>query len=242
MTTTATTMTTREILDQLKSLGSDSYKKVLLNHGIKEPFFGVKVGELKKIQKRVKKDHQLALELYDTGNYDAQYLAGLLADETKITKKDLARWLAKSNCGAICGSIVSWLAAESAHGRDLALEWIESSKEYTAEAGWVTLSLWVALKDDDELDHDELKQLLKRVERTIHEQPNHARYGMNGFVIAVGTYVPALTKLATQTAERIGEVSVDMGNTSCEVPYAPDYIAKAQKRGVIGKKRKSARC
>src|SRR6266496_3864313 len=85
-------MTATEILDELQSLGSPSIKKVLLNHGAREPFFGVKVGDLKKIQKRVKKDYQLALDLYATGNSDAMYLAGLIADDAKMTKKDLQRW------------------------------------------------------------------------------------------------------------------------------------------------------
>jgi hypothetical protein len=79
-------------------------------------------------------------------------------------------------------------------------------------------------------------------EQTIHEQPNRARHAMNGFVIAVGTYVPALTDLAIATGKKIGKVSVDMGNTECKVPSSPEYIEKAQKRGTIGKKRKTARC
>jgi 3-methyladenine DNA glycosylase AlkD len=93
---------------------------VLLNHGIKEPVFGVKIEELKKIQKRVKKDYHLALSLYDTSIYDAQYLAGLIADETKMTEKDLRHWLAKGNCMTLCGTIVAWVAAESMHGHKLA--------------------------------------------------------------------------------------------------------------------------
>ena len=75
-------MTAQEILDEIKPLGSDSYKRLLMtNYGVKEPVFGVKIGDLKKIQKRIKMDYQLALDLYDTGNYDAMYLAGLIADE-----------------------------------------------------------------------------------------------------------------------------------------------------------------
>ena len=57
---------------------------------------------------------------------------------------------------------------------------------------------------------------------------------MNGFVIAVGSYVRSLTDLALQTAQKIGEVSVDVGDTSCKVPYAPDYIEKVQKKGAVG--------
>jgi hypothetical protein len=124
----------------------------------------------------------------------------------------------------------------------LALEWIDSEKECVAEAGWLTLSSIVSVKDDEELDVPALKRLLQRVQKTIHKAPNAVRYTMNAFVIAVGSYVPALTKLALEVGEKIGTVEVDMGNTACEVPFAPDYIRKVQKRGGIGKKRKSAKC
>src|ERR1700741_757308 len=125
-------MTAEEIVKQIKPLGTVSYKKVLRNHGIPEPFFGVKIEELKKIQKRVKKDYQLALDLYATGNYDAQYLAGLIADEAKMTKQDFKNWLAKANCSAVCNYGAAAVAAEGKHGWDLALEWIDSKKEDVA--------------------------------------------------------------------------------------------------------------
>src|SRR3984893_10514111 len=109
-------MTTKEILAELKPLGSDSYKKVIFNHGVKEPCFGVKVGDLQKIQKRIKKDYQLALDLYDTGNYDALSLAGLIADDAQTTKKALQRWIANATHSPLAGSTVPWVAAGSPHG------------------------------------------------------------------------------------------------------------------------------
>jgi 3-methyladenine DNA glycosylase AlkD len=235
-------MTADAILKQLKSLGADSYKKVLFNHGAKEPVFGVKIEELKKIQKRVKKDYQLALELFESGVYDAQYLAGLIADEAKMTKKDLRYWLAKANCLPISGCTVAAVAAESKHGWELALEWIDSTKETIAATGWETLSFLVGIKEDADLDLTRVKKLLQHVEKNIHSAPNRVRYSMNGFVIAVAAYVKPLAELAMKAAEKIGVVNVDMGNTACKVPFAPDYIKKIQKRGAIGKKRKSARC
>src|SRR5437762_13404562 len=68
-------MTAEQIVGELKSLGNDNYKRILFNHGIQEPCYGVKIEEMKKIQKRIKKDYRLALDLYDTGIYDAMYLA-----------------------------------------------------------------------------------------------------------------------------------------------------------------------
>ena len=201
-----------------------------------------KIEELKKYQKRIKKDYQLALDLYDTGIYDAMYLAGLIADDGKMTEKDLRHWLKRAHCSALASYTVAWVAAESHHGSTLALDWIESADENTATAGWATLSSLVAIKDDADLDLAELKGLLERVQKTIHQQPNRVRYVMNSFVIATGSYVSTLTDQAIKTAKKVGPVTVEMGGTSCKVPSAVEYIEKVRKRGAIGKKRKSVRC
>jgi len=235
-------MTAKEILEEIRPLGSDGYKRVMFNHGIKEPCFGVKISHLQKIVRRIKKDYQLALDLYDTGNYDAMYLAGLIADDARMTKKDLRHWVAKAYCGALGGTTVAWVTAGSKHGWKLGLEWIDSKSPLIAVAGWGTLSSLVSIKNDTELDLAELKRLLQRVQKTIHQAPDAVRYQMNVFVIAVGSYVQPLTATVIQTAEKIGPVTADLGNNSCQVPFAPDYIRKVQQRGTIGKKRKSAKC
>jgi 3-methyladenine DNA glycosylase AlkD len=235
-------VTAKEIVEQFRGLGSEGYKKTMLNHGAKEPIFGVKVEHMKKLQKRIKKDYQLALDLYETGISDAMYFAGLIADDEKMTKKDLQRWVEKAYFPLLSESTVPWVAAEGPHGREMALQWIESKKENIAAAGWATLSSLVSIKNDAELDLAELQKLLQRVQKSIHDQPTRVRYTMNGFVIAVGSYVKSLTDLAIQTAGKIGSVSVEMGGTACKVPSAAEYIKKVQLRGSIGKKRKSAKC
>ncbi len=235
-------MTAEDIIQELEPLGTEGYRKVMRNQGVPEPILGVKIEELKKIQKRIKKDYQLALDLYDTGISDAMYLAGLIADDLKMTRKDLNHWVEKAHSAIISEYTVPWVAAGSKHGRELAQEWIESDKETVAAAGWATFSSLVSTKADADLDLPELRQLLQRVETTIHEQPNRVRYVMNGFVIAVGGYVRELTELALQTAAKIGRVTVDMGGTACKVPSAPEYIQKVHDRGSLGKKRKTAKC
>jgi DNA alkylation repair enzyme len=235
-------MTAAQIVAEITPLGRESYRRVIFKHGVKEPCLGVKIEELKKIQKRVKMDYRLALELYDTGIYDAQYLAGLIADDARMTPRDLQHWIATANSEPIASSTVPWVAAGSPHGWDIALEWIESKTAREAVAGWTTLSGLVAVNADAELALPKLKQLLARVGKTIHAQPDSVRYAMNGFVISLGAYVAPFTDLAIQTAEKIGTVEVDMRDTACKVPFAPDYIRKIQQRGTIGKKRKTVKC
>lgn len=235
-------MTATEILVEIEPLGTEGYRKVMRNHGVKDPIFGVKIEELKKIQKRVKKDYSLANELYATGVYDAQYLAGLIADDLAMSKADLHRWLQTANSAPISENTVAWVAAESNHGWEVALEWIDSADEATATAGWCTLSGLAAIREDKDLDLAALAQLLDRVRTTIHQQPNRVRYSMNGFVISVGSYVRELSDLAIRTGAEMGKVTVDMGATACKVAYAPEYIGKATQRGSLGKKRKTIKC
>ena len=235
-------MTVNEIMAELEQYGNESTKKVFLKHGAKEPFFGVKVADLKKIVKKVKKNHDLSLALYGTGNGDAMYLAGLIADEKKISKKDLNTWVKKAEWQMISEYTVAWIASESDHGMELALDWIESKKEHIAACGWSTLSSIMSIKKDEELNLDKFRELLGRVEKTIHGQPNRVKYTMNGFVIAAGSFVPGLTELAKTVAEAIGKVKVDMNGTACKVPLAGAYIQKVIDKGRLGIKKKMARC
>lgn len=239
---TATKLTLKDVMAELKKLGTEQTKKTLSRHGAREPFFGVKVGDLKTIQKKIKKDHQLALELYATGNSDAMYLAALISDPQAMTKSDLNKWARGAYWYMLSCYTVPWVTSESRFGRELALEWIGSDEEMIATAGWSTYGCLVALKPDEELDFVELEKLLNRVKTEIGSAKNRVRYAMMHFVIAVGGYVAALTAKAKATAKAIGPVEVDMGDTSCKVPDAFAYIAKIESMGRIGKKRKTVMC
>ena len=235
-------MTSKEIISELEKMGSPSIKKTLLNHGAKEPFFGVKISDLKPLQKKIKKDYKLSMELYDSGISDARYLAGLIADESKMTKADIQHWADGANWPMLTESTVPWVASESAFGYELGKEWIDATSENIASAGWCTLSCLVALKPDDELNIPEILKLMKRVEKEIHKAPNRVRYTMNGFILSVGAYVKELTQTAINTANRIGEVTVHMGDTACKVPDVVSYLSKMEQAGKIGKKKKTVKC
>lgn len=235
-------MTVQEIMDDLKAHGSDSIKKILLKHGVKEPFFGVKIEYMKPIQKNVKMNYQLAKGLYATGNADAMYLAGLIADDEKMTRDDLQIWAKQAVSNNISEYTVPWVATGNRNGFELALEWIDSPEEYIAACGWSTLSNIVSFKPDDQLDVAELKRLLERVAKNIHTSPNRVRSTMNGFLIALGTYVTPLSEEVIATAKNIGAVMVEKEGTACKVPDAVEYIMKAKNKGTLGKKKKAVKC
>jgi len=208
-----------------------------------ENMYGVSVADLKVIAKTIKGQQALACELYATGNMDAMYLAGMVADGSKMTAKELNAWAeGAANLQMIAEYTVPWVTVENSTGRELALQWMKSKKERVACAGWCTYSGLVTTKPDDALDLAEIEGLLGKVVKEIKGAQNRVRYTMNGFVIAVGIYMKPLSKQAKAAARQIGVVSVDVGDTACDVPVATARIEKIETSGRAGQKRKTIRC
>lgn len=235
-------MTLNEVMSDLERLGTEQTRKTYRNHGANGNLFGVKVGDMKVVAKKIKGQQSLALELYRTGNLDAMYLAGLVADGNKMSRKDLSGWAKAASWSMISEYTVPWVTAESPFARELALEWMSSPKDSVAASGWNTYAGLMGLKADAELDLAEIRGLLDRIPDEIHAAPNRVRFCMNNFVIAAGTAVKPLLAKAKAAAKRIGTVEVDMGKTACKVPPALDAIAKVESMGRIGVKRKTIKC
>jgi 3-methyladenine DNA glycosylase AlkD len=236
--------TVASIMAELKKKGKESTRKIYARHGMAtENMYGVSVADLKVIAKTIKGQQALACELYATGNMDAMYLAGMVADGSNMTAKELNAWAeGAANLQMIAEYTVPWVTVENSHARDLAMQWIKSKKEHVASSGWCTFSGLVATKPDDELDLTEIERLLGLIVKEIKSAQNRERYTMNGFVISVGSYVKPLAKQAKNAARKIGAVSVDVGETACQVPLAIAYIEKNEAAGRAGKKRKTIRC
>jgi len=235
-------MTLDEVMKELAAKATPSTRRTYLRHGAPEPVFGVRIGDLKPLQKKLKGRQDLALALYATKNSDAMYLAGLIADGKQMTRRQLDQWAAGATWHMIAGCTVAWVAAEHPDAIAIASEWIDSPRELTATAGWATLASVVATVPDTDLPMKPLGGLLDRCARTIQTAPNRVRYVMNSFVICCGTYVAPLADKAIATARKIGRVEVDMGDTDCQVPDAESYIHKSRRGAAVAPKRKTTRC
>ncbi|MBM82604.1 MAG: DNA alkylation repair protein [Planctomycetaceae bacterium] len=236
--------TLKSVMSELKKLGNERTRAAFIRHGCPEDrLFGVSVADMKAVAKKIKGEQQLACDLYETGNLDAMYLAGLVADGSQMTKKQLDSWIKLAgSLPMISEYTVPWLAVENTNARSLALKWMKARNENTAACGWCSYAGIITTTPDEDLDLDEIKELLNRIVETIDASKNRVRYTMNGFVIAVGCYVKPLLKDAKRVAKQLGVVSVDMEGTACKVPLATDYIKKVEDKDRVGKKRKSIRC
>ncbi len=116
-------MTLSETMRELEKAGSAQTRKTYARHGAAEPMFGVSFATLKTLVKRIGVDHELALALWDTGNFDARNLAAKIADPMRMTSADLDRWAAGASA-RMCGGYVAMLAGEGPHAAAKAKQWL----------------------------------------------------------------------------------------------------------------------
>ena len=105
------------IMAELKKKGTEKTSKIYARHGMAtNNMFGVSMADLKAIAKTIKGQQALALELYETGNLDAMYLAGMVADGSQMTTKQLNAWAeGAANLQMISEYTVSWVTVENAN-------------------------------------------------------------------------------------------------------------------------------
>ncbi|MEQ2525081.1 DNA alkylation repair protein [Bacillaceae bacterium CLA-AA-H227] len=235
-------MDAQTVMQELETLGKERLKKMYINNGAHEPVFGVATGAMKPMRKIIKKDQALADELYATGNYDAMYFAGVIADPKAMTEEDFDRWMDGAYFFMISDYVVAVTLAEADIAQQVADKWIASGEELRMSGGWSCYCWLLGNRKDSEFDTDKLSKMLDQVKNTIHDSPDTVKSAMNNFVYTVAiSYVPLHDK-AVETAKAIGPVEISKGKKKPSVSLVSERIQKDLDRGILGFKRKYVRC
>ncbi len=218
-------MDLKEAMSALEAAGTEKHRNILPRHGVTGPMFGVSSMNLTNLQKQIKVDHELALALWATKNHDARVLAGRIGDPARFTVKVADLW-AKECSDYIVVEAFAATVAHSPIADARAAVWRDKKNEWTASLGWA-VSAHLALLG--RLSSTAGRQLLRQIEREIHDRPNRVRHEMNACIIAIGTGIQECRQAALATADNVGTVYVDHGETGCQTPDAWEYIDKTVK-------------
>ena len=230
------------VMQELEALGKERMKKMYMSNGAHEPLFGVATGAMKPIAKKIKIDQPLAEELYATGNYDAMYFAGIIADPKGMTESDYDRWMDGAYFYMLSDYVVAVTLSESDIAQEVADKWIASGEELRMSAGWSCYCWLLGNRKDVEFSESKISKMLDMVKNTIHDSPERTKSAMNNFVYTVGiSYVP-LHEKAVETAKEMGVVEMKRENKKNSFLNASESIQKELDRGKLGFKRKYVRC
>lgn len=230
------------IMQELEILGKERTKKIYMSNGAHEPLFGVATGAMKPIAKKIKIDQALAEELYATGNYDAMYLAGIIADSNAMTLTDYNRWMDSAYFYMLSDYVVAVTLAEADIAQEVADQWITSGGELKMSAGWSCYCWLLGNRSDVEFSESKIASMLEIVKNTIHHAPERTKSAMNNFLYTVGiSYVP-LHGMALEIAKEVGPVELKRDKKKSTILHAYESIQKEVEKGRLGFKRKYVRC
>ncbi|WP_433945531.1 DNA alkylation repair protein [Paenibacillus sp. SN-8-1] len=230
------------VMQELEALGKERTKKIYISNGAQEPLFGVATGAMKPMSKKIKKNQPLAEQLYATGNYDAMYFAGVIADPAAMTEADFDRWIDAAYFYMLSDYVVAVTLAETDIAQEVADKWIASGEELRMSAGWSCYCWLLGSRPDAEFEGSKIAKMLEMVKDTIHDSPERTKYAMNNFIYTVATSYSPLHDLAVQTAQAVGPVEVGQDKGKSKYLNASGNIQKAIDRGQLGFKRKHVRC
>ncbi|MEW9053274.1 MAG: DNA alkylation repair protein [Neobacillus sp.] len=230
------------VMQELEALGKERTKKTYISNGAHEPLFGVATGAMKPIAKKIRLNQTLADELYATGNYDAMYFAGIIADPMAMTEADFERWIDGAYFYMLSDYVVAVTLAETEIAQAVADKWIASGEELRMSAGWSCYCWLLGNRPDSEFSTDKLAGMLEQVKNTIHDAPDRTKSAMNNFIYTVAiSYVP-LHDQAVETAKAVGSVEIKRDTKKPSILHAAENIKKEIARGKLGFKRKYVRC
>lgn len=219
-------MTVKEVLAKLESLGDEARRKHNAKWGAPDNQFGVKMGDIRAVAKKIKTDHALAMELWETGNVDAQMLAVLVMKPEELTAKQLDALTRSTTCTHVADWLNAYVVPKHPEKDALREKWMKSKEKWTARAGW-NLTASGINKGVGEFDVD---ALLERIEREMPKAKPEVQWTMNNTLAAIGIQRPKHRKRALAIGEEIGLYKDWPVSKGCTPPYVPVWVAEMVKR------------
>ena len=221
-----TNMNYKDLMQELKTLGTEPYRKTYKRHGVQGEVYGVSYAHLGTLKKKIKTDHELAQQLWKSGVHDARLWQQWLPIPHRARQ-----WLMNGQrnlSSYVISDALATFAVQTSPDAKKIEKWMKSKDEMVSSFGW---SLFARLaRTEGPFSDEELEQYLEIIERDIHKAKNRVRHSMNSAVISIGVRNEKLQKKALAAAARIGKVEVDHGDTDCETPDAAAYIKKTVAR------------
>lgn len=222
-TTDVTEATVSDVLTELAALEDPKIRAVNERHGDDH---GVNLTRLRAVAKSLRTQHELAGQLWETGDTAARLVAILICRPKAWSADELDAMLRDARVPKVHGWLVSYVVKKSPHVEELRTAWFADPDPVVASAGWALTTDRVA-KSPEGLD---LPGLLDRVEADMKDAPERLQWAMNECLANIGIHHPALRARAVEIGERLEVLKDYPTPPGCTSPFAPTWIAEIVRR------------
>ncbi|MGZ8557046.1 MAG: DNA alkylation repair protein [Chitinophagaceae bacterium] len=219
-------MTLKETLAMLKTFSNEKMWAHNSKHGAGNNQFGVKLGDIRTLAKKIKTNHTLALELWDTENIDARLLATLIINPKMLLHHDINKMVKSERFIQVADWLYAYVIKVYPDNESLRKEWMNSKDVMPARAGW-SLTSGCAARNPNVLD---LPAILDRIESEMAGAAPEVQWTMNSTLAQIGIQVPEYRKRATAIGEKLGIYRDYPVSKGCTSPFAPIWIKEMVSR------------
>ena len=195
-----------EIILKLKSLSNPKAVEGMAKYGITpEHAYGVSIPNLRKIAKEISRNHEIALQLWNTNTRETRILASMIAESKMVTKKQMEEWVKEFDYWEICDQCCMNLFEKTRFAYQKAIEWSSRKEEFIKRAGFVLMArLAVSDKNADNVKFEEFFSLIKK---GSVDNRNFVKKAVNWALRQIGKRNLTLNKKAIEIAKEIQEMN-----------------------------------
>ncbi|MEM8960040.1 MAG: DNA alkylation repair protein [Acidobacteriota bacterium] len=219
-------MTLDQALAELEALGSERVRAQNVSWGASDNQYGVKLGDIRKVAKAIKSNHDLALELWQTGNHDARFLAILLLKPKKLTADQLDHMVRSVTFTRVSDWLNAYVIKKHPAKDTLRQTWLTTDHPMAARAGWEQTALVIA-KTPEAIDS---AALLDRIEADMADADPIVQWTMNHCLAEIGIHLAEHRERAIAVGEALGVFRDYPVSKGCTSPFAPIWIEEMVSR------------
>ena len=219
-------MNTEEALAELKALTNERIRTQNIKDGAGDNQFGVRLGDIRKLAKKIRIDRELAMALWETGNIDARFLAILLIKVQTLSTEEVERMLRSIGFLRVADWFNAYIVRKHPDNETLRQKWMSSDHPMLARASWDLTTERVA-KDPAGMD---IPALLNRIESEMGNAASEVQWTMNFSLAAIGIHFSEHRERAIAIGESLGIYRDYPVSKGCTSPFAPIWIREMVSR------------
>jgi 3-methyladenine DNA glycosylase AlkD len=195
-----------QIIAELKHLANPANVAGMAHYGINaQNVLGISMPTLRAIAKANKKNHKLAIELWDSGIHEARILASLVDDPKQVTPQQMEEWTAGFDSWDVCDQVCSNLWEKTPFAYDKAIEWSRRDEEFVKRAGFVLMAR-SQVGGKNTPDPARMAVIFAEIERGAADTRNFVKKAVNLALHQIGISSLVLNHQAIATAEQMARI------------------------------------
>ncbi|MCC6734522.1 MAG: DNA alkylation repair protein [Bauldia sp.] len=222
------------VVAELRSMGSEAGRAGMARFGINaNRAFGVSMAMMRPLERRYRRNHALALDLWATGIHEARILATTIEDPKAVTIAQMDAWVAEFDSWDVCDQAAMRVFARTPWVAAKVADWAEDDREFVRRAAFALIAGYtVAAK---KAPAEEFLAFLPIIERHATDGRNFVKKAVNWALRQIGKRSPALHGPALALAEKLA-ASPDraarwIGKDAVKELTDPRQVARIAARG-----------